>query len=226
MSTVQVPKKQRLVLYAIPWENYTRILRVLEGRHLRLTYDRGVLEIMTLSFEHESKSGFLIRLVDVLTVELNLPVRNGKSTTFRRKKHKRGLEADGCWWIKNEHVLRGKKTIDLRKDPPPDLALEVDITTSSLNRLAIYAKLGVPEVWRFRNETLAFLVLNPAGKYEPSESSLAFPGLTADSLQPLLLMYPDNEENSILAQFRAWVRQHLKPKNDSATATSSPSPVE
>ena len=128
MSTVQVPPEQHFVITDVSWAAYGRLLRAFGNRPgMRLTYDRGTLELMTLSHEHESASYLLARFVDALTEELGLPVKGGKSTTFRRRQKRRGLEPDSCWWIANEPLVRGKTRIDLRRDPPPDLGLEVDV---------------------------------------------------------------------------------------------------
>jgi len=99
---------------------------------------------MTLSHAHENQAHLLGRFIVVLTEEFGLPVKGGKSTTFRRRGRQRGLEPDECYWITHEAAVRGKDRINLRTDPPPDVALEVDVTRSSLNRLAIYAKLNFP----------------------------------------------------------------------------------
>src|SRR5262249_14087415 len=176
---------------------------------IRLTYDRGTLELMTLSHEHENQSYLLARLVDALTEELNLPVKGGRSTTFRRRKRQRGLEPDNCWWIANELLVRGKTTIDLRRDPPPDLALEIDITHSSLNRMAIYAALRVPEVWRWEGQTLACYLLGSDGRYTVGVVSRAIPGLVVADLASFLLLHGQMDENAIVRQFRAWVRQQF-----------------
>src|SRR5687768_5484848 len=102
MSTTTTLSGNRLILHGVEWDEYLRILRAFDERRLRLTYDRGALEIMTLSFEHENEGYVICRFIDVLTEELMLPVQGGKSTTFKRRKNRRGLEPDGCWWIKNE----------------------------------------------------------------------------------------------------------------------------
>jgi Uma2 family endonuclease len=147
MSTVQVPAGQRLVLSGIDWRTYGRLLRAFDERPgVRLTYDRGVLEIMTLSPEHERFKHLLRRLIEALAEEMGLTIAGFGSMTFRRRRRRRGLEADECFWIANEPRVRGKDRIDLRVDPPPDLVVEVDVSRSSLDRLAIYASLGVPEV--------------------------------------------------------------------------------
>src|SRR5436309_9933478 len=137
---------------------------------------------MTLTLEHESYAHIIGRFVVVLTEELGLPIKAGGSTTFRRRKRRRGLEADESYWIVNEPLVRGKDRIDLRIDPPPDLALEVDVTHSSLDRLAIYAALRVPEVWRREGETLVCYLLGEGGHYTVSSTSRAFPGLSPADL--------------------------------------------
>ena len=125
---MRIPHRQKLILDNVSWDEYTRFLRSFEGHHLRLTYDRGRLEIMTLSHQHEGLGWFLDKMVFVLTEELNLPIKGGGSTTFRKKKKHKGLEADNCYWIAHEADVRGKTVIKLSIDPPPDLAIEVDIS--------------------------------------------------------------------------------------------------
>src|SRR5207249_86588 len=109
------------------WNEYSRMLRFFAERPgYRLTYDRGTLEIMSPLFEHEFGADLLGRFVVVLTEEMGLPLQAGRSTTFRSRRMRRGLEADHSWWIAHALQIRGKRRIDLRVDPPPDLAIEVD----------------------------------------------------------------------------------------------------
>lgn len=219
MATVQLETEQRFILYYVPWRTYERLLRVFADRPaVRLTYDRGTLELMTVSYEHESSSYLLGRFVDTLTEELGLPVNGGGSTTFRRRRRKKGLEPDACWWIANEALVRGKSIIDLRIDPPPDLALEVDVTHSSLDRLAIYAALGIPEVWRQEGLTLICYLLGSDGRYVTSPTSRAFPGLAPADLMQFIALRGQLDSNAIIRQFRTWVRQKFP------TAGPSPSP--
>jgi Uma2 family endonuclease len=220
VSTLSFPAGQKLLLHDIDWKTYERFLRALADRpSLRLTYDRGSLEIMTLSHEHESISYFLSRLIDALTEELGLPVKGGRSTTFRRQKRRRGLEPDGCWWIASEALVRGKTKIHLRRDPPPDLGLEIDITHSSLDRLTIYAALGISEVWRFDGKTIACYILGPDQKYTLSNTSRGFPGLVPADLARFLGLRGQMDENAAIRQFRTWVRQQLM-----RGGTSQPAP--
>jgi Uma2 family endonuclease len=212
MSTVPArPLSQHLVLHGIDWPTYSRLVGAFAGRRgLRLTYDRGTLEIMTLTFGHESLAHLLGRFVVALTEELGLPIAEGGSTTLRRRRSRRGLEADQSYWIASEPLIRGKERIDLRVDPP-DLAIEVDVSSSSVSRMGIYAALGVPEVWRLAEGMLTFHVLAAGGQYTASATSQAFGFLTAADLQGFLLLRGQQDENAIVRQFRAWVRQRSTP---------------
>jgi Uma2 family endonuclease len=197
-----------LLLDNVDWGTYTRFLHLFAERPgYRLTYDRGVLEIMSPLLKHDHVGRFLGRLVVTLTEELGLPVLSGGSTTFRRRKKKRGLEPDECFWIANESRIRDKDRIDLRVDPPPDLAIEVDVTRSSLNRMSIYATLGVPEVWRFDGTTLTFNVLQANGRYATTPTGIVFPMVAPQDLVGFLALRASTEENALVQQFRAWVRQ-------------------
>jgi Uma2 family endonuclease len=212
MATVRLPREQRLVLYGVDWRTYGRLLRDFGDRPaVHLTYDRGCLEISTFSHEHETIAHLLGRYVDALTEELGLPVKGGRSTTFRRRRKKRGLEPDECYWIANEHLVRNKDKINLRTDPPPDLVLEVDITHSSIDRLAIYAVLGVPEVWRWKDKKLVCYVLDQHGRHAESRLSKAFPHLAPADIASFLAKRGQMDENALVRQFRAWVRQQTPP---------------
>ncbi|MCI0458034.1 MAG: Uma2 family endonuclease [Gemmataceae bacterium] len=209
MATANLPARNSLLLHDVDWRMYTRLLRTFRQRpSVRLTYDRGVLEIMSPLAEHEGPAYLLGRFVDVLTEELNLPVKAGRSTTFRKRRKRRGLEPDNSYWIANEAQVRGKDETDLRVDPPPDLAIEVDVTHSSLDRMGIYAKLGVAEVWRLADGQLTFHLLQPKGDYLPG-SSCSFPGLNASDLLPFLDLRKQTDETSLVRQFRVWVRQRI-----------------
>lgn len=212
MIKIRIPKQQRFVLDGVPWERYTRLLHGFSDRHLRITYDRGILEIMTLSHEHEGLAEFLGLIVFILTQELKLHFKLGGSTTFRKRQKKKGLEPDKCYWIANAAKVRGKKKIDLRRDPPPDLAIEVDITHSSLNRMGIYASLRVPEVWRYDGQDLAFMILNADGEYIATSASTCFRlPLTPADLMPFIRMRDRMDEDVVINEFREWLRRKIQP---------------
>ena len=144
-------------------------------------------------------------------MELNIPIRSGKSTTFSREDLERGLEPDECYYIQHELLVRGKNALDLAHDPPPDLAIEVDITSSSINRMAIYAALGVAEVWRFDGETLRIFGLGSDGKYEEAEESSCFPFLPWREFIQFLDEIPEQDETSLARSFQSWVRSRILP---------------
>lgn len=163
---------------------------------------------MSPTMEHDDDGSVLGRMVCILTEELGLPLKHGGSVTMRRRLKQRGIEADECFWIANAHRMAGKRRLNLRVDPPPDLAIEVDVSHSSLNRLAIYAALKVPEVWRLDGDTLLFYIMNPGPTYLVSPTSLSFPLVTpADLLGFLQQTRQAGDQNPILRQFREWVRQ-------------------
>jgi Uma2 family endonuclease len=207
--TTRPPPGQWLRLSHVDWRTYSRLVRAFAERPgTRLTYDRGELEIMSPLLEHDDDGRFLGDLVFVLTEELGLPLKRGGSTTLRRRLRRRGIEADECFWIANAHRMAGRRRLDLRTDPPPDLAIEVDVTRSSLDRLAIYAALGVPEVWRLDGDTLTFHVLGAGGGYVSATASRSFPLVAPTDLLGFLQQARQvGDENAVMRQFRGWIRQ-------------------
>ncbi len=208
MSTARTKRGGRLLLAGVDWQTYDRLLHVFdERRRLRITYDRGALEIMTLSPRHERLKHLLGLLVLALAEGFGVQVAGFGSMTFRRRRRQRGLEPDECFWIQNEARVRGKDHVDLRSDPPPDLVIEVDIRSSSLNRMGIYADLGVPEVWRHDGQALTFQVLQSDKSYATTPSSRAFPRVTPANVTALLALRNTSDETAMLRQARAWVAQ-------------------
>lgn len=140
VETVKGPADQRVVLHGTSWETYERLLADHENHSApRFTYDRGELEIMSPSPEHEKLNRRLSQLVMALTEEMEIEAEDFGSTTFRREDLERGFEPDSCFYIQNEERVRGKDRIDLAVDPRPDLVIGIDITSPSINKLPIYA---------------------------------------------------------------------------------------
>lgn len=212
ISAPLVPPGDSVLLEDVDWRTYTRLLRVFGDRPtVRLTYDRGRLEIMAPMLLHSRGDDFLGQLVRVLTEELDLPIMGGGNVTIRRRAKQRGLEPNRCFWIANAPRMVGIDRLDLRRDPPPDLALELDVTSSSLNRMRIYAKLGVPEVWRIKGDSLTFHVLGKKGTYVNARRSRSFPLVRPSDLLPFFLEgRKGGDQNPILRRFRDWVRQMRK----------------
>jgi len=200
--------EQRFRLDGVAWREYVAIADALPDRPgLRLTYDRGRLEFMTLSPLHEVWKSQLARFVTELLDEFDLNYLQAGSTTFRREDEERGLEPDDCFWIAGEARMRGRHDWDWRQDPPPDLVLEIEVSRSALGRMGIYAALRVPEVWRFDGTTLTVHRLQAAGEYGEVPFSPLFPGIPPAGLVPFLQAPPDQTFRVTLRSFRDWVRQ-------------------
>lgn len=198
--------KDHLLLSRVTWETYELLLDECADRRLRHTYDRGSLEFMTRSGEHEVYKSLLGLFLVTLAEELNLPLFLGGELTLRRQDLDRGLEPDQCFWIANEGRVRGKLAIDLRQDPPPDLFVEVEVSRSVLDRLAVVAALGVPEVWRFDGAELHVGILQADVHYQWSKQSPTFPQIDLTQLPTFLRRADSSDHVSILRAFRSWVR--------------------
>lgn len=210
MATVtETAAEQRILLAGVRWETYEALVADLESPGVRLTYDRGVLEIMSPSVEHERYGELLGRLVQAMTEELNIPISSCGSTTFRRKDLERGLEPDKCFYVDNEPVVRHKQTLDLSVDPPPDLAIEVQVSRSLLDKLDVYAALQIPEIWTYDGDTLRALTLDASGGYQPQEQSPSFPFLPLNEVVRFLKLRETLHETQLARSFREWVRESL-----------------
>lgn len=209
MAVTLAPTSHRIVLDGIHWTTYQALIRDLESEpHKRLTYNQGRLEIMVPLPPHERYKSLMGRLVEVTTEESATEIASLGSTTWSREDLQKGLEADECFYIQNEQAVRGKDAIDLTVDPPPDLAIEVDNTQSSLNRLEIYAAIGVPEVWRFDGKTLTIYRLIK-DHYQPQEISTALPLLNRTDILRFLESSQTMGETTWVRAFRQWIRSKL-----------------
>ena len=185
-AAVLTPTEQKVIIERVSWQTYERLLADLADRSApRLTYDRGTLEIMSPTPRHEELNRNLALIVTILAAALGLDVRNLGSTTFRREDLGRGFEPDSCFYIEHEAAVRGKTRIDLSRDPPPDLVIEIDITSGSLDKFPLYRQAGVPEIWRYDGRRLTIHNL-AGGHYRQSKSSRAFRGVGAADLTRLL----------------------------------------
>jgi Uma2 family endonuclease len=213
-SRVLEPETEpRFLLRGVGWEGYEAMLGIIgDRRSVRITYDRGDLELMSPSYEHDRFKSLLARLIETMTLELNIPCEALGSMTWRRHRRDRGLEADECYYLANSPRVAGKKTIDLEVDPPPDLAIEIEISRSALDRMGVYASLGVPEVWRFDGQTLRVEQLQADGTYAEVEASPSLPFLPpAEVVRWLGLADTFPGQTAWLRQFREWVRATLVP---------------
>lgn len=207
MTATLIQSPDRVVLQNISWQSYQSLIRdFAQEPALRLTYDHGTLEIRMPLDPHETYKKLIGRLIETATEALDLEIRSLGSRTCDREDLASGLEPDQCYYIQHEPQVRGLNQIDLTQSPPPDLAVEIDITSSSLNRFAIYQALGVPEIWRYDGNQLEIYSLQADG-YVSQSGSQALPLLTATEISRLLDVSQTMGENALVKQFRQWIRQ-------------------
>jgi len=210
-QTTTIPGEQRVVLQNVSWAAYEQILEALGNRRAaHLTYDQGNLEIMVPLEPHESSSDLIGLFIRILTEELNLNLKSLRSTTLKRPDLKRSPEADNCYYIQNEPLVRGK-FVDLTQDPPPDLVVEVEITHSDIDKLDLYACLGIPEFWRFNGKALQVYQLQ-AGTYQNVDRSPTFAAswFSKTVLYNFLEQCKVQGETQATKALRAWVREQLQ----------------
>ena len=209
MIATSILAEQRTVLQNISWETFETLLAETgEHRGSRFAYDCGTLEIMSPLIEHEGYKSIFGNLIVVLAEELGIEIKSAGSTTLKLKSANRGIEPDNCYYIQNEIAFRGKQTLDLTTDLPPDLAIEIDITSSSINKLAIYSALGIPEIWRYNGRVLQFYQL-VENQYLEREFSYAFPLVSAIEISEFIEQSKTIGEVALIKLFRAWVRNKL-----------------
>lgn len=203
-----IPLGQKLVLRDVNWQEFEQILEELgEKRTSRIAYANGILEIMAPLSEHEVNKRLTGNFIEILLEELNIEFYPLGSTTFKNELMQQGIEPDDCFYIENEAAIRGKDRLDLTIDPPPDLALEIDIT--SRTHLKIYQALGVPEVWRFEKGLLKIFILRDNQYIEITESP-HFPNFPLIEIIPQYLQKVKTQgRNQTMREFRAWVRDRI-----------------
>lgn len=206
VTTSILQAEQRVLLQNISWQFFESLLLELgDKRSSRLSYAQGNLEIMTPLWEHENPNRTIDRLINTLTEELNLDIGLGGSVTLKRPEKKSGKEPDSCYYIQNEGRVRGITKLDLTQIPPPDLAVEINITSSSLNQFDIYADIGVAELWRYDGETIKFYQLQNA-EYIECDLSPTFPTLSPTKVEEFLAQCQTIGITAAVRQFREWVR--------------------
>jgi Uma2 family endonuclease len=206
LRKINIPPGDRVLLTDISWQEYEQILEELgEHRSAKLSYSNGILEIMTPLFIHENTTGLIGDFIKILLDELEIDYEPSGSTTFKNQQMNQGVEPDESFYIKNCLAIRGKERIDLTIDPPPDLAIEIDIT--SRTQLDNYRLLGVPELWRYNGKRLQINILQNE-QYIESQVSSIFPDFELKNKIPQLLEQSKKIGSArILKEFRAWVKE-------------------
>jgi len=215
MSTITpiattLPLQEHVFLPGISYATYDALVtEVGDRRNLRFTYDHGRMEIMSPTQDHERAKRLIGRMVEALTEELGIPVMSCGSTTFKDEIRDCGLELDECYYIQHESAVRGKK-IKLGEDPSPDLVLEVDVTTSVIDRFPIYSALGFPEIWQYVDGEIVVHLLQPNGQYALAEQSLALPMVSIKKLVEHFHRSSATDETTWIRGFRRWVQGGMK----------------
>jgi Uma2 family endonuclease len=210
MSSLSAPAENRIFLENIRWQTYLALLADLGEHRGRLTYDQGRLEIVSPSKKHENLKRLLGRLIEAFTEELDIKIHSVSSTTLNREDLQRGVEADECYYVEHEADVRGEEELDLARDPPPDLAVEVEVSRRLIPRIPIYAAMGIPEIWRYDGKTLRVCRLDPGGQYLEVEASKVFPKLPLQEVARFLAQRGSMDETQLVRSFRSWVRSHFQ----------------
>ncbi|MEW6131492.1 MAG: Uma2 family endonuclease [Acidobacteriota bacterium] len=202
----KLPTNGVLTLYDIPWETYQDLLEAIgENRGIRTAYNQGVLQIMTVSSEHESYAEFMKRLVDRVSFYLRIKILFFGSMTMKKAKKRKGLEPDACFYVERANLIGNKIHLDFSTDPTPDIAVEIDIHHESLSKLPIYAALEIPEVWVYDEQALT-IYHRQGDAYVEAESSLALPILTGKILTDFLSRSKTADQYEALLEFENWLQ--------------------
>ena len=208
LRQISVPPGHRVLFHEVSWSEFEAILAELgEHRATRVAYLNSILEIRMPLPEHEKAKIIIGDLLKILLDELEINWEPFGSTTFKRQDMMAGIEPDDCFYIRNYARMIGRESLDLTVDPPPDLAIEIDITSKT--QLSAYEVLGVPEIWRYENRRLQVYVLQ-SGKYVESVMSptfLDFPVI--EGISQFLEMARLSGTSQALRAFRRWVRERV-----------------
>lgn len=209
--SASVPSETRIVLEGVSWETFERLLEETgEHRHKQLAYSDGCLEIMVPRREHEEPIRLVDDFVGAVVDELNIELCKLGSLTMKQPAARKGLEPDCCFYIQNEAAIRGVDELDFAIHPPPDLVVEVDNTSQSLDKFPIYIALQVPEIWRLRKGKLSLYWLNAEkNDYTEHSESLAFPGVPVTEIPQFITQAKINGQRAAVRGFRQRVAEAL-----------------
>ncbi len=203
----RLPEDTTVTFHHVSWEEYEELLtQVGEPAGLRISFDKGTLCAMTLSAQHEKYVRFTESLITAIRLRLRLKILGFGSATMRKRAESVGKEPDACFYIQTADQLGPRIQLDFAVDPPPDLAVEIDIHHDSLDKFPIYVELGVPEIWRYDGRALTIYHLQRK-RYVKREASQALPMLTGKLLTDYLNRLQSEDEFQVLLAFDAWLAQ-------------------
>jgi Uma2 family endonuclease len=209
MVAITQPAETRSLLHNISWQTFkTMLIEMGTERSYRLAYENGTVEIMTPLMPHENSNRLIEGFVFALCEEFGLEIKRSGSLTLTRDDLERGAEPDSSYYIQNEALVRKKENIDLATDPPPDLVLEIEYSRSAIDKLKLYAAMGVPEFWRYNGSTLRVYTL-VGGKYSEVQISPTFASVPVKEIPQFVLAAKQDGEVSTTRAFRAWVREKI-----------------
>ncbi len=205
-----LPPGGMLIFQNVTWGEYDELLKQLSDRPgVRVSYDEGRLEIMSPLPEHEEYKESIRDMVRVFADAKGIEFEGRGSATWRREKLQKGSEPDTCFYVANAARIIGRRTIDLEKDPPPDVVVEVDATNESLSKFNIYAALAVPEIWRYDGKR-TYMYSLARRSYTPISESLSFPGLTIEMVTKFMEDAKLRGQTKALAAFRKRFRSRKR----------------
>ena len=204
----KLPPASTLILHDIGWEEYEELLDALgEATGLRISYDQGTLQIMTLSTRHEKYARLIDNLISLFSITMRIKVLCYGSATMKKQDKLRGAEPDSCFYVQNADVVGRKSDIDFSVDPPPDIVVEVDLGHDSLSKFPVYSALGVPEIWRYDGEFMTIYHLVEQ-RYVTSSASRALPVLSSDTLTRFLSRSHGEDQYEVLLAFENWLHDY------------------
>ncbi len=210
-SLLTVSSGDSVVLHGVSWKLYRRLRKMPENYNIRMTYDRGELEIMSPSPLHEGIATLLGDLINVWRLERHIPIRSCQAMTIRRSALERGFEPDKCYYVQHEPQMWDKKKINFKVDPPPDLAIEVEVSRKLLDKMKIYASFRVPELWCWSGDTLKIHELSQEGDYVARETSLCFPTFPIAKVEEIVRQLVEEHETTLVGSFQEWLRANAQP---------------
>jgi Uma2 family endonuclease len=215
VTDVLITPIEHLVLPQVSWDTFERLIDEKGKARLRVSYLDGQVEFMRTELGHHNLVQGIERLAFVAALERRVPIRSGGSATLKQPACRLCIEPDACFWIKTEATMRSSKQWIARTDPPPDLAIEVDVPYACLDRMRIFAALRVTEVWRFDGDRLEVHLLNASGRYRKQTRSTAFPWLPMNVLDRFVKKLGSADEVALIQEFIEWLRSNVVGKYSS-----------
>ncbi len=201
-----LPAGSFVVLPDISWNDYEQLLEQIgESRGVRTSYSDGRLQIMVVSSEHENYAWFIGSLVGIIKLRLRINIRFFGAPTMRKEKRRQGLEPDACFYVQSAPLIGNRMQLDFTTDPPPDIAVEIDIHHGSISKFPIYAALGVPEIWHYDGEQLTIHLLEQ-DHYVAADRRSALPILDDQILTDHLMRLREEGEFQTILAFDEWLQ--------------------